>query len=216
MAVEGVYFDTIAAHVERHFGPSDQVFHELVSEFVHVDLLPVPPAPGRPYWLIVTAGMSDRAMTVNHPGLTDEAARDAWDRAELMLALPADWAADFADLQTEERFYPLGGLKNLARYPHGAATFLAPGHTIDIWLPGDQTATELTGALIDWPYLWPEEAGSATAPDGEVIHFYMVYPLHPEEVVYKLREGSEALLMALDRAGALRVFDPARPPAVAR
>ena len=30
--------EAIARHIDKHIGPPDQVFHELVSDIVHIDL----------------------------------------------------------------------------------------------------------------------------------------------------------------------------------
>lgn len=207
VTVEGVYLDTVMAHVAEHFGPSATVLSETASEYVHIDLIPVPPGPDHPYWLFVTSGMSDRAMTMPPlQGATD------WDRAELMIALPPDWAPDLEGFRDDARWYPLGALEYLARYPHSAATFFGPGHTIGNWQdaltigPG----TRMDSFLIDWPDALPEAACCATAPDGETIHFYMVYPLYPEELALKLDKGSDLLLERLRAAEATLVFDPAR------
>lgn len=211
VTVEGVYLDTIEAHLARHFGPHESVFHETASEYVHIDLLPLPPTPGRPFWLVVTAGMSDRAMTV--PPF--EGAAD-WDRAELMIALPPDWAPDAAGLNAPDRWYALGALKFLARYPHRFATFFGPGHTIGNWQEGPSIGhdTRMDGFLIDWAWDLPEEACCAVAPDGEVINFYLVTPLNPEEMTFKLDRGAEALTARLRAAGAIPVYRPGRPPVV--
>ena len=113
VTVEGVYLEEISAHVEKVFGPFDTVIHESVSGFIHVDVLPVPPSDARPYWTLVTVGMSDRAITVPRE-LTK--AKD-WDRAELMMVLPADWARDVDDLMSSEKAEPRNALRSMALYP---------------------------------------------------------------------------------------------------
>ena len=113
VTVEGAYLEEISAHVEKVFGPFDTVIHESESKFVHVDVLPVPPSDARPYCTLVTAGMSERAMTVPKE-LTDT--KD-WDRAELMMALPADWARDVDDLVSAEKAEPRNVLRSMARCP---------------------------------------------------------------------------------------------------
>ena len=40
--------DAVVAHIETHIGEPDLVFHQLVSEYVHVDIHIVPPTEARP------------------------------------------------------------------------------------------------------------------------------------------------------------------------
>jgi hypothetical protein len=49
-------FRHLQAHLAEHLGPVDHVFHEIVSETVHVDLFFVAPADERPRWTVVTWG----------------------------------------------------------------------------------------------------------------------------------------------------------------
>src|SRR5512140_2751413 len=71
-------------HVERHIGPVKTVFHELVSDLVHIDVLMVAPRPERDYWTFVTCGMSGRPMST-------PAGLEQFAFAELLLCLPSDW-----------------------------------------------------------------------------------------------------------------------------
>src|SRR5258708_35762983 len=54
--------ERITAHVERHVGPVAQVIHEVDSQFVHVDILHVPPSNERNYHVLVSSGLTDRPM----------------------------------------------------------------------------------------------------------------------------------------------------------
>src|SRR6185295_19871223 len=54
--------EAIAAHIEKHIGPPDSVFHEIISDLVHIDVHFVAPAPERNFRTLVTSGMSDRPM----------------------------------------------------------------------------------------------------------------------------------------------------------
>ena len=56
--------ELITAHVARHVGPVAQVIHETASQFVHVDILHVLPSAKSDFHVLVTSGMSDRAMNV--------------------------------------------------------------------------------------------------------------------------------------------------------
>ena len=48
--------------VQRHLGPIDKVWHEILSDTVHLDVHHLPPSPGRNYHTLVTTGMSDLPM----------------------------------------------------------------------------------------------------------------------------------------------------------
>ena len=47
----------IEQHIARYFGPNENVFHELISYDIHVDIYIVEPTPERNYYTLVTGGM---------------------------------------------------------------------------------------------------------------------------------------------------------------
>jgi hypothetical protein len=71
----------IDGHLAKHVGEADTVFHEIISDIVHIDVHHVPPGPERSFHTFVTTGMSDLPM---------QAPPDAEDcrYAELMIYLP--------------------------------------------------------------------------------------------------------------------------------
>ncbi|MDR0509566.1 MAG: suppressor of fused domain protein [Rikenellaceae bacterium] len=89
----------IEKFVEEHIGPIDNVFHEIVSPDVHVDILSIPPAGERNYHTLCTMGMGARKMDV-----PAQYRKNAVDRAEVMVALPPDWKLDSHD---ENDYWPL-------------------------------------------------------------------------------------------------------------
>ena len=58
------YLETITKHVQMHFGTNSFVLHENKSSPVHVDLHVVPPTNSRPYFTLLTSGMSGLDMHV--------------------------------------------------------------------------------------------------------------------------------------------------------
>ncbi len=78
---DGANIDLISAHIEQHIGPVQSVFHEILSDLVHVDIHMVAPTAERNYYTLVTSGMSDRAMTPPE-------SCEAHAYAELMICLP--------------------------------------------------------------------------------------------------------------------------------
>jgi hypothetical protein len=202
-------WDAIEEHVARHLGPVETVYHELASEYVHLDVLQVPAHDGRPFHTLVTCGMSARPMTVP--------ARSQPRYAELLIGLPADWPLDDEAWRDERHYWPVRTLKQLARLPHAYGTFLAPGHTIP---NGDPPApyvagTELCCALIAPPQLLPGGAEVLRLDHGPV-HFYAVVPLHRDEMELKLTSGMDALVDRLATAQVNEILDPARPSCLRR
>jgi hypothetical protein len=77
--------ELIEDHVEDHVGPIETVYHELASEYVHLDVLIVEATEERPVHHLVTSGMSSRPMETE----------DAEERlAELVTVLPREWPLD--------------------------------------------------------------------------------------------------------------------------
>ena len=203
-------WDAIEAHVEQHLGPIETVYHELASEYVHLDVLQVPAHDGRPFHMLVTCGMSARPMTV-------PAGSEDRRYAELVIGLPADWPLDEASWRDERHYWPVRTLKLLARLPHAYGTFLGVGHTIPNGDPPEQYApdTKLCCALIAPPLTLPEGAERLELEDGP-LHFYAVVPLHRDEMELKLAGGMDALVDQLDAAQVNEVLDAGRPSSVKR
>ncbi|MGC3944409.1 MAG: hypothetical protein QM762_07815 [Chryseolinea sp.] len=65
---EGI--ELISAHIEKHVGPIEMVFHEIVSDQVHVDVYWVKATSDRPFHVLVTS---------EHERQTDE--HTSWDRS---------------------------------------------------------------------------------------------------------------------------------------
>ena len=55
-------WDAVEAHLERYFGPCDNVFHEIMSPDIHVDIYIMKPTPERNYYVLSTFGMGAHRM----------------------------------------------------------------------------------------------------------------------------------------------------------
>ena len=189
----------VEAHVEEHIGEIETVFHELVSDLVHVDVLQVPPAEGRPWWTLVTCGMAARPMSP--PPEVDGADRFA----ELVLCLPPDWPLD-------EAKWPFGLLQFLARLPHEYETWFAAGHTVPNGDPPEPLApdTELSGVILAPPLLGPEGFERIAGPEGDIA-LLGVIALYSEEMQLKLDEGTDALHDRLDEGDVSEMLEIRRP-----
>ena len=194
----------IEDHVTKTIGPHD-VLHELIPLDLHIDILLVKPKPLRDYYTLVTMGMCDRDMSVPQ----DE---DAPRFAELMMSLPPSWKFSDEAQQDERHGWPLFWLQSLARFPHQAETFLAPGHTIPNGDPPEPIGpgTKLCCMLVREPLTTPDSFRTLKLKK-KTIHFYALVPLYQDEMEYKLAYGYEALAKLLDEHHVTELLDPKRP-----
>jgi hypothetical protein len=157
---DSTLIEGIDRHLENVFGEHDgNVFHELVSDLVHLDVHMVPATEERPWTTLVTSGMAERPMTVPE-GLEDHR------YAKLLLALPADWRLEDDAFANENVYWPIRLLEDLARLPHDYETFLYPADTIPNGDPPEPYAdgTALCGALIGPSLLAPEGFDGCGSP----------------------------------------------------
>ena len=202
--------ERIEAHVEQHLGPIEHVYHELVSEYVHLDVLMVPAHDERPFHTLVTCGMSARPMAVPD-------GNGAPRYAELLIGLPPEWPLDEASWRDERHYWPVRLLKQLARLPHEYGTWLGAGHTIPNGDPPEPYApgTRLCCGLVARALTTSDEFDVLELDDGPLA-FYGVIALHRDEMELKLSSGMEALADPFERARVSEVVDPRRPSALAR
>ena len=194
----------IEQHIKNTFGEFENVFHELVSPDIHVDICVVPPSEERDYYTLVTMGMGAHRMNV-----PEELAEYKLERAELAIALPPDWKLDEESLKDERWYWPIGLLKVLARLPIASDTWLGFGHTMDKQSPFAED-TKLCAALLVGPQDIVWNGGEVcTFPGGEEVNFYQVIPLYREELEYKLAHDAEALMEQM--AEVSFVVHPDRP-----
>ncbi|MDR2517551.1 MAG: suppressor of fused domain protein [Spirochaetaceae bacterium] len=181
--------DRLEDHIVRYFGSFKNVFHELASPDIHVDIAVVEPTKKRNYYTLVTMGMGARVMDVP-PGLEHS------ERAELLICLPADWNLAEDALSDEKWYWPLRWLKLLARLPAGENTWLGWGHTVPAGQPLAEN-TALSGVLLLNPGAFGADAGACEIAEG-AINFYQVIPLYDEEMEFKINNSTENLLDFFD------------------
>jgi hypothetical protein len=195
----------ISNHIEQHIGEIELVWHEVISDLVHVDVHWVKPTSTRPYHTLITSGMSDKPMTV--PSGAEE-----YRFGELVLSLPPDWQLSIEAFQDERYYWPVRWLKILARFPHEYDTWLCFGHTVPNEDPPEPFAqsTKLCCNLILPALLTPKDFRSLRIGPEKTIHFYGVIPLYREEMQFKLDHGLDALLEKLDEGGVNELLDVRR------
>jgi hypothetical protein len=200
--------EAIDRHLRAFVGAPANVFHELVSDTVHIDVHIIEPSQDRDCYTLVTTGMSDRAMSAP-PGADD------FRYAELLISLPSDWTSGplwEASLDDESLYWPIRLLTTLARLPHTYDSWLSYGHTIPNGNPPQPYAanTELCCALVlPAMTLSPEFARLTVRPD-KTIRFYAIVPLYESEMHFKLENGADALIEQLFDASVTEILDPKR------
>ena len=198
--------EAVSEHIEQHLGPVESVFHELVSDMVHVDVHWVKPSKRRPWHTLITSGMSDLPMTVPDP------CRE-YEHAELCINLPRQWKISDKAFRNEQYYWPVRLLKMLARLPHEFETWLGTGHTVPNGDPAEPYAdnTKLCCALILPPVSSPEKFHCLETEDGRMTWFYSVVPLYEDEMNFKLNKGLDALLSRFDSHDVSDMIDINRP-----
>ena len=201
--------EAIEKHMEGIFpGWQGFVYHEIVSDLVHIDVH-VLRSPEGDCQLLYTTGMSDLPMN-----LPEEIAdREDLKYAELYMLLPGDWNVGEAGQASQdmpyESFWPIQMMKFLARFPHEYQTWLGWGHTI----PNGPEYTPICegvgfgGAVLTQLSLVPE----LTTESGKEIQMLMLIPAYKEEIEYKLKYGMEGLDRRFAEGSLPLVLDIHRP-----
>lgn len=207
----GTYAGEITEHFEALFpGRESFVFHEIVSDLVHIDVNVMRPTEKQDFYVLYTTGMSDLPMT-----LPDELAdREDLKYAELFLFLPGYWElGSTGDLDSNlpyQWFWPIRILKFLARFPHEYKTWLGWGHTIP---NGPDYTPVCDGVGFGGVVLsgGGGDLGQMDTKDGHHISFFMAIPAYKEEIEYKLKYGMEALDKLFREKDLPMVLDIRRP-----
>ena len=200
--------EAIEGHIQQYFGKFENVFHELSSPDIHVDICVVPPSKERYYYTLVTMGMGAHRMNV-----PEELAEYKLERAELAIALPGNWKLKREDLKNERWYWPIRLLKTLARLPIASDTWLGFGHTMDNE-EDFAKGTKLCAAILTGPQDTEDGSEVCILPSGEEVNFYQVIPLYREELEYKMAHDADALLDKMD--GISFVVEPDRQDAITR
>lgn len=201
--------EAVSGHIEKWIGKPDTVFHEIISDKVHIDIHVVKPSERFPWYTLVTSGMSDLPM---HP---PEGQKELA-YAELFLCLPPNWKMGQEEWKQHEYYWPIKALKFLARFPHQYDTWLWYGHTIPNGDPAEpfDSSTKLSSFILVRPFRIPAGFHELKVNDEKTIRFFSVMPLYNEELEFKLKHGAFAIEKALYEAGYSEVLDPKRKSVV--
>jgi len=163
------------SHYERFFGPiTQQVMHSTDSKSVHVDIYTFTPTAERPFYTLITGGMSDLRQNVPETS-------NAAPRTEIML------------YARETKGWMYNVLKGLAEMPFDCNTFLSYRHTVPNGMPMTAEPSLLTSYFLMQPYF--ESKGFTPMPiDGEKADILLMIPITEAERDFAVKKGSEALL----------------------
>ncbi len=186
--------DEIDAYISEVFGNFENVFHEIVSPDIHLDVCFIPPTDEDPYYKLVTLGAG--AYEMNIP---DKWKKYNLERAEYVIYVPKDWNLQSQDMKD---YWPIKTLKNVARLPIWCDTWLSFGHTTQADEEGTPYAsnTRFNSVVLDFCKNSQGEVQLKTS-SGKTINFYQVIPLYPEELIFKMDNNAETLLAVFDEKG---------------
>ncbi len=188
------YVRTREEHYERFFGPLvEPVKHSTDMQVPHIAIYQFAPNDERPYWTLITGGMSD----FRQPGIPEGLSP----RAEILTyaAEPQNWMFNV--------------LKNLAEMPFVADTFLHWWHTVPNGMPMTAEPSELTNFFFLPPYFEGPDFDTLKIDADDVDVLWMI-PITDSELQYKLQHGAEALEELFERYAVSPVINESRTPLV--
>lgn len=202
---DSVNLDKISDHIEKYVGPVSNVFHELISDLIHVDVHIVKPSVDRNYYTLITFGMSDLPMTA-----PDEYSECRY--SELLICLPPTWPMTEDSWNKEENYWPIRTLKFLSRFPHEYQTWLWSTHTIPNGNPAEpfSASVEMSSVILLPPVLMDDDFKELKVSNEKTIHFHAIIPLYNDEMEMKLKKGVDALFDGFDECGMSELFNPER------
>lgn len=170
----------ISRFICENFGISKpDVFMDLIPEVIHVDVFCAHPTEEKPYYVIMTSGLSEYAMKCE---------KNEDSRCELMMLLPKDW--NIQSTASTLWNWPISVLKQAARCTYTSDEALYE-YSCFKFEPFAEN-TELCALLSVRPT--DEKLRFITGADGAVINVYIAVPIYREELDFTAANGAEALL----------------------
>ena len=174
--------EIIDEFISDTFGDYENVFHEIASPDIHLDVCIVDPSEQEPCYKLVTMGAGAFRMPV-----PEEYEKYQINYAEYVIYLPKDWDINSSK---EEDYWPIRLLKDTARLPIWEDTWLSYGHTTQHDAEGSAYASNTRFNSIVLNYAGDNRL---IMPSGKVINFYEIIPLYPEELDFKLENNADIL-----------------------
>jgi hypothetical protein len=191
--------ETRESHYQRFFGPlSEPVMHSTDVRPVHIDIYQFAPTEERPFWTLITGGMSDRRQNV-----PADAGSHIAPRAEILMYVrkPEHWM--------------FAVLKGLAEMPFDDDTYLHWYHTVPNGKPMTARVSQLTSFFFLPPY-FEEDGFDSLIVEGDRVHILMLLPITEAEREYAMQHGSQALEEVMSSSDFDPVVDEERSSLVGR
>jgi hypothetical protein len=190
------YQSELEAHLEKYAGPIETRFENLLA---------VRATPGRACHIVVTTDLSDEPMP---------APKSEWAWAELCVLLPADWSLDPQIWQEDPAMgWPMRELQRLVSYSRSTQTWLGFGHSVPNGTPAQPFApsTRQCCSFLIPPLEMPEKFARLRLQDKEILNFWAIVPLYPDELAVKINQKAPALIERLSQKGISDIINPTRP-----
>lgn len=173
------------------FGDYKNVFHEIASPDIHLDVCIIEPTKEEPYYKLVTMGAGAYQMQI-----PEKWQKYQLDHAEYVIYLPGDWNIDSSE---DADYWPIRTLKDVARLPIWSHTWLSFGHTVQAAEDGSAYASNTGFNSVVLKFAENRKGDiRMIMSSGKVINFYEIIPLYPEELKFKMEKGADALFGLLD------------------
>lgn len=176
---------SVPDHIGQFVDGEPLVYHELVSDHMHIDVFCWAPTAQRNMWTMATVGMAAHKMRTS-PG------HEYYQHAELVITLPADWPSldkvqAMPRSKAHQYFWPIRAMKEVARLPYLHDTWVGSGHTTQAGRGRRDTfrGSHFSGMLVAPIHSMPEQAMTLEV-EGSDIHLYGLYPLYAEELQFVL------------------------------
>jgi Suppressor of fused protein (SUFU) len=187
------FFQERESHYARFLGPlTEPVVHSMDLKVPHIDVYQFRPNDERPFWTLITGGMSNFPQPSVPDGIPP--------RAEIML------------YASEPESWMFNVLKGLAEMPFDEDTFLHWGHTVPNGIPMTAKPSLLANYLFIEPCMESKDFDRLVIDGDEVSILWMV-PITDAELSYKLDHGANALLKLFAEHDLSQVIDESRPSA---
>lgn len=185
--------EDISNHIEKYIWKIEMVYHEILSDTVHIDIFWVKPTLEKPFHTLITSWMSNLPMSVPKDF-------DDFKYSELYICLPEEWEISIKTFEDINSYWPISWLKYLALFPHKFNTWLSYWHTIPNGEPAEPFSenTKLNTILILNSIIF-NEGFNQLKLKNKTINFFSLIPLYTEEVNLKLKKGSDALFNGFNK-----------------
>lgn len=191
----------IGDHVQQHFGHSEDEITVLHAVFLGLHVYMYRPRPDRPFWTLMTMGLSGYKMKV--PERVGNPKH--FQRCELMVYMPADWdpVPGFNMGPISATNWALYALKCIAEYTVVQEVWVSMWHGIPSITDFEHPGTPfLPDSLLNSTLLVPP-VNEHLPPfkdeaSGEIVNFWLIVPMTNDEWQLKKEEQAGALIPFLE------------------